>query len=41
MRGLKSHLEKINSLDPDQIRDVYRTMLQDTKIGKKGWRGLG
>jgi hypothetical protein len=41
VRGLRSNLEKINSLDPDKIREVYRTMLQDTKIGKKGGAGLG
>ncbi|MCK7532734.1 MAG: SiaB family protein kinase [Marinilabiliales bacterium] len=41
VKGLKSNLEKINNLEPDKIRDVYRTMLQDTKIGKKGGAGLG
>ncbi len=41
VKGLKSNLEKINNLDPDKIRDVYRTMLQDTKIGTKGGAGLG
>lgn len=41
VRDLRKNLEKINSLDPDTIREVYRTMLQDTKIGKKGGAGLG
>lgn len=41
VRDLRSNLQKINNLDPDKIREVYRTMLQDTKIGKKGGAGLG
>ena len=41
VKGLRSNLEKINSLDSDKIREVYRTMLQDTKIGRKGGAGLG
>lgn len=41
VKGLKSNLEKINSLDPDKIREVYRTMLQDSSIGRKGGAGLG
>jgi hypothetical protein len=41
VKDLRKNLEKINSLDPDTIRDVYRTLLQDTKIGKKGGAGLG
>lgn len=41
VKDLRKNLEKINSLDPDTIREVYRTMLQDTQIGKKGGAGLG
>jgi hypothetical protein len=41
VNGLRGNLEKINSLDPDQIREVYRTMLQDSNIGHKGGAGLG
>jgi len=41
VKGLRSNLEKINSLDPDMIREVYRTMLQDSSIGHKGGAGLG
>ena len=41
VKDLRKNLEKINSLDPDKIREVYRTMLQDTQIGKKGGAGLG
>ncbi len=41
VKGLKGNLEKINSLDTDQIREVYRTMLQDSNIGHKGGAGLG
>jgi hypothetical protein len=39
--ALRKNLMKINSLDPEKIRDVYRTMLQDSSIGKKGGAGLG
>lgn len=41
VRALRKNLQKINSLDPEKIREVYRTMLQDTKIGRKGGAGLG
>ena len=41
MKGLKENLEKINNLDPDKIREVYRAMLQDSNIGHKGGAGLG
>jgi len=41
VRGLKRNLEKINSLEPDKIREVYRAMLQDSNIGSKGGAGLG
>ncbi len=41
VKGLKNNLEKINSLEPDKIREVYRTMLQDSNIGSKGGAGLG
>lgn len=41
VRGLRENLEKINNLDPDKIREVYRAMLQDSNIGHKGGAGLG
>ena len=41
VKGLRKNLEKINSLDPEKVRDVYRTMLQDSSIGNKGGAGLG
>jgi len=41
VKSLRSNLDKINNLDPDKIRDVYRTMLQDSSIGNKGGAGLG
>jgi hypothetical protein len=41
VRDLRKNLEKINSLEPDKIREVYRTMLQDSNIGRKGGAGLG
>lgn len=41
VKGLRKNLEKINSLDPEKVREVYRTMLQDSSIGRKGGAGLG
>lgn len=41
VRGLRRNLERIKSLEPDKIREVYRKMLQETVIGKKGGAGLG
>lgn len=39
--GLRRNLEKINSLDPEKIREVYRTMLLSSSIGNSGGAGLG
>lgn len=41
IKGLRQNLEKINSLDPESIREVYKAMLQDSSIGHKGGAGLG
>jgi hypothetical protein len=41
VKGLRKNLEKINNLNPDKIREVYRAMLQDSSIGHKGGAGLG
>ncbi len=41
VRGLRRNLERINSLEPDKIREVYRSMLQNSVVGKKGGAGLG
>ncbi len=41
VKELRQNLEKINNLDPDMIREVYRNMLQDSNIGHKGGAGLG
>lgn len=41
IKGLRQNLEKINSLDPESIREVYKAMLQDSNIGHKGGAGLG
>lgn len=41
VKGLRKNLEKITSLEPDKIREVYRIMLQDSSIGNKGGAGLG
>lgn len=41
VRGLRRNLERINSLEPDKIREVYRNMLQTSEVGKRGGAGLG
>jgi hypothetical protein len=41
VKGLRQNLDKINSLDPESIREVYKAMLQDSNIGHKGGAGLG
>ena len=41
VKGLRKNLENITGLDPEKIREVYRTMLQDSIIGNKGGAGLG
>jgi hypothetical protein len=41
VKALNKSLKKINSLENEQIREVYRTMLQDSNIGHKGGAGLG
>lgn len=38
---LKKRLDEINSLNPDEIRSVYRQMLQNSSLSSKGGAGLG
>ncbi len=39
--SLKEKLEQINSLDPKEIREVYRQMLSVAEFSEKGGAGLG
>jgi hypothetical protein len=39
--GLKAKLEEINNLETDDIRNVYRQMLNTTEFSSKGGAGLG
>jgi hypothetical protein len=38
---LKSHLDRINALPPEQLREFYRETLADGKYGPNGGGGLG
>ena len=38
---LRRRLEEINKMDPEQIKEVYRTVLQVSDITEKGGAGLG
>lgn len=38
---LKGHLDRINSLPPEQLRDFYRETLADGKYTRSGGGGLG
>lgn len=38
---LRKRLEQINSLDPEQIKEAYRMVLQDSSLSEKGGAGLG
>jgi hypothetical protein len=41
INDLKSKLEEINNLQPDEIRKVYRQMLSTSEFSTKGGAGLG
>jgi hypothetical protein len=41
MDDLKNRLVRINDLAPDEIRDVYRSILSTTTLSSKGGAGLG
>ena len=38
---LKSQLDKINSLNPDELKEHYKYVLQNTGMSEKGGAGLG
>lgn len=39
--ALKAALEKINSLDKDGLKDLYKEIISNTTISEKGGAGLG
>lgn len=38
---LKAHLERINGLSPEELREFYKTTLADGRFGARGGGGLG
>jgi hypothetical protein len=38
---LRGRLEKVNSLDPGEIKEIYRQILNNAEFSKKGGAGLG
>lgn len=38
---LKSRLEKINSMSPDELKDMYKFILNHQRLSQKGGGGLG
>ena len=41
INNLKTRLDEINKLEPDEIRTVYRNMLSSSEFSSKGGAGLG
>jgi hypothetical protein len=39
--GLKGTLDRINALDKDGLKDLYKEIIQDTTLSDKGGAGLG
>lgn len=39
--GLKSHLDRVNGCEPEQLRDLYKETLNNGRFGKAGGGGLG
>ncbi len=39
--GLKAALEKINSLDKDGLKELYKDIIKNTSLSEKGGAGLG
>ncbi len=38
---LKTHLDRVNGCEPDELRDLYKETLNDGRFGKAGGGGLG
>jgi hypothetical protein len=41
MDALKSHLDRVNGCEPEQLRDLYKETLNNGRFGKAGGGGLG
>ncbi len=41
VKGLKNRLDEINKLDKDQLKDYYKTVLNNGEMSEKGGGGLG
>lgn len=41
VRGLKNSLDRINMLNKEGLKDLYKDIIQDTTISEKGGAGLG
>jgi hypothetical protein len=39
--GLKANLERINALDKDGLKDLYKQIIQGATLSEKGGAGLG
>ncbi len=39
--GLRTHLDRINDCDPDELRDLYKQTLNNGRYGRAGGGGLG
>jgi hypothetical protein len=39
--ALKATLDRVNTLDKEGLKDLYRDIIQDTTISEKGGAGLG
>jgi Family of unknown function (DUF6272) len=41
VNGLKSHLDRVNGCEPEELRNLYKETLNDGRFGKAGGGGLG
>jgi Family of unknown function (DUF6272) len=41
VNSLKTHLDRVNGCEPEQLRDLYKETLNDGRFGKAGGGGLG
>ena len=41
VNALKTHLDRVNGCEPEQLRDLYKETLNDGRFGKAGGGGLG
>lgn len=41
VNGLKAHLDRVNGCEPEQLRELYKEILNDGRYGRAGGGGLG